>query len=137
MVKFFKRRKLFDEDADWVPQKGMQFKMKTEHHSFYPEGRKPTGEEPPQEEPPMGPPQEEPPREEPFRMKAEPPDRNYELPKKKIMKEPAKTQDKIKTDAEGMDRAYARGDLYGEGNKMYVARSHSRRDWFDDVTKIP
>ena len=29
MVKIFKRRKLFDEDADWVPQKGRAFKMKT------------------------------------------------------------------------------------------------------------
>ena len=28
MVKFYKRKKLFDEDADWVPQKGKQFKMK-------------------------------------------------------------------------------------------------------------
>ena len=37
-------------------------------------------------------------------MKAEPPDIKYELPKKKIVKEPAKKQDKIKTDAEGMDR---------------------------------
>ena len=29
MVKFFKRRKLFDDDADWVPQKRRAFKMKT------------------------------------------------------------------------------------------------------------
>ena len=29
MVKIFKRRKLFDDDADWVPQKGRAFKMKT------------------------------------------------------------------------------------------------------------
>ena len=28
MVKFFKRRKLFDEDADWVPAKGRSFTMK-------------------------------------------------------------------------------------------------------------
>ena len=28
MVKVYKRRKLFDDDADWVPQKGRQFKMK-------------------------------------------------------------------------------------------------------------
>ena len=28
MVKFFKRKR-FDEDADWVPQKGREFKMKT------------------------------------------------------------------------------------------------------------
>jgi hypothetical protein len=28
MVKYFKRKR-FDEDADWVPQKGREFKMKT------------------------------------------------------------------------------------------------------------
>ena len=28
MVNIFKRKKLFDEDADWVPQKGRAFKMK-------------------------------------------------------------------------------------------------------------
>ena len=27
MVKYFKRKR-FDEDADWVPQKGREFKMK-------------------------------------------------------------------------------------------------------------
>ena len=48
-----------------------------------------------------------------------------------------KEEPKIKTDAEGMDRAYAQGDVYGEGNKEYVARSHTLTDWFDDVTKIP
>ena len=36
-----------------------------------------------------------------------------------------------------MDRAYAQGDVYGEGNKEYVAGSHTARDWFDDFTKIP
>ena len=90
MVKIFKRRKLFDEDAEWVPQKGRAFKMKTKM-------------------------QKEEPKEEPKKEQ----------------------QDKIKTDAEGMDRAYAQGDVYGEGNKEYVAGSHTKRDWFDDVTKIP
>ena len=36
-----------------------------------------------------------------------------------------------------MDRAYAQGDVYSEGNKEYVAGSHTKRDWFDDFTKIP
>ena len=45
-------------------------------------------------------------------------------------------ENKIKTDAEGMDRAYAQGDVYGEGNKMYVAGSHTLRDWYDDASKI-
>ena len=29
MVKFYKKKKWFDEDADWIPQKGKEFKMKT------------------------------------------------------------------------------------------------------------
>ena len=36
-----------------------------------------------------------------------------------------------------MNRAYAQGDVYGEGNKEYVAGSHTATDWFDNVTKIP
>ena len=93
MVEFFKRRKLFDEDADWIPPKGRAFKMKTKMQ------KEETNEEP--------------------------------------KEETEQKQDKIKTDAEGMDRAYAQGDVYGEGNKEYVAGSHTARDWFDDFTKIP
>ena len=52
-------------------------------------------------------------------------------------KEPPREEPKIKTDAEGMDRAYEQGDVYGEGEKMFVAGSHTPTDWFDDVTKIP
>ena len=51
--------------------------------------------------------------------------------------EPPKEETKIKTDAEGMDRAYQQGDVYGEGEKMFVAGSHTPTDWFDDLTKIP
>ena len=121
MVKFFKRRKLFDEDADWVPQKGKAFKMKGTTQK----------EEPPREQPPK----EE--HKVPFRMKAEPPNIKYDLSEKEPKNEQERKQDKIKTDAEGMDRTYAQGDVYGEGNKMYVAGSHTGRDWFDDVTTIP
>ena len=64
MVKFFKRRKLFDDDADWVPQKGRSFKMKTKMQK----------EDVPREEQPK----EEQPKEDPFRMTAEPPDVKYE-----------------------------------------------------------
>ena len=71
----------------------------------------------------------------PFRMKAEPPNIKYDLPKKEAKQEPS--QGKIKTDAEGMDRAYAQGDTYIEDNKMFVAGSHTARDWWDDFTKIP
>jgi hypothetical protein len=115
MVKFFKRRKLFDDDADWAPQKGRAFKMKTKMQK----------EEVPREEQP---------KEDPFRMTAEPPDIKYDFKKKEPRE---KQQDKIKTDAEGMDRAYTQGDVYGEGNKEYVAGSHTFTDWFDDFTKIP
>ena len=134
MVKFFKRGKLFDEDADWVPQKGRAFKMKTKMQK----------EDAPREEQPT---------EDPFRMTAEPPDIKYERtpfrmkvgqPDTKYERTPkgwtveaVKKPDNIKTDAEGMDRAYAQGDVYGEGNKECVAGSHTMTDWFDDFTKIP
>jgi hypothetical protein len=59
MVNIFKRRKLFDDDADWVPQKGRAFKMKTKMQK----------EDAPREEQP---------KEDPFRMTAEPPDIKYE-----------------------------------------------------------
>ena len=78
MVKFFKIRKLFDEDADWVPQKGRAFKMKGTTQK----------EDPPKEEPP---PREEPPREAPFRMKAEPPNIKYDLSKNEPKHEPVLT----------------------------------------------
>ena len=126
MVKFFKRRKLFDEDADWLPQKGRAFKMKTKMQK-----EDVTREEQPREEQVLSQRVEDQrAKEEPFRMTAEPPDIKYDFKRK----EP---RDNIKTDAEGMDRAYAQGDVYGEGNKEYVAGSHTMTDWFDDFTKIP
>ena len=41
------------------------------------------------------------------------------------------------TDAEGLERAYAQGDTYTHGSTTYIAGSHTARDWWDDVTKIP
>ena len=41
------------------------------------------------------------------------------------------------TDAEGLERAYAQGDAYTHGTTTYIAGSHTARDWWDDVTKIP
>ena len=41
------------------------------------------------------------------------------------------------TDAEGLERAYAQGDAYTHGTTWYIAGSHTARDWWDDVTKIP
>ena len=37
----------------------------------------------------------------------------------------------------GLDRAYEQGDSYTRGDTMFVAGSHTARDWYDDVTKIP
>ena len=128
MVKIFKRRKLFDDEADWVPQKGRAFKMKTKM-------QKEQTKEEPKEDPYMK--YERTPKEAPFRMKVGQPNIKYERTPKVWTVEAEKKQDKIKTDAEGMDRAYAQGDVYGEGNKEYVAGSHTWTDWFDDVTKIP
>ena len=87
MVKIIgpRRKRWYDDEADWVPPKGRKFVMK--------------GQEPKPEEP--------------------------------------QAEDKIKTDAEGMDKAYAQGDAFGQDEKMFVAGSHTGRDWFDDVTKIP
>ena len=62
MIKLHKRRKLFDEDADWLPQKGKPFKMKTR-----------LKEEPPKEELP---------KETPLGMTMGPPNIKYErMPK--------------------------------------------------------
>ena len=82
-----KKRKIFDDEADWVPQKGREFTMKTSKAE----------------------------KEQPQQVQ----------------------EDKIKTDAEGEDRAYADGDTYVEDNKLYIAGSHTPTDWFDDFTKIP
>ena len=39
-------------------------------------------------------------------------------------------------DAEGLSKAYADGDTYVYGKTLYVAGSHTARDWYDDL-KIP
>ena len=41
------------------------------------------------------------------------------------------------TDAQGLERAYQHGDYYLHGDTMYITGSHTARDWYDDVTKIP
>ena len=41
------------------------------------------------------------------------------------------------TDSEGLRRAYAHGDYYIHGKTMFIAGSHTARDWFDDITKVP
>ncbi len=51
-------------------------------------------------------------------------------------KEPFLNYDQI-TDSEGLQRAYAQGDYYVHGRTMFIAGSHTARDWFDDFTKVP
>ena len=41
------------------------------------------------------------------------------------------------TDAVGLRRAYDQGDYYVHGKTMFIAGSHTKRDWYDDFTKIP
>ena len=41
------------------------------------------------------------------------------------------------SDAEGLRKAYAQGDYYIHGRTMFIAGSHTARDWFDDITKVP
>ncbi len=95
-----RRRKRFDEDADWLPAKGRAFHLKGKQEEVKGQATQGPGIYP------------------------------------RVARPKGQTKN-IKTDAEGMERAYAQGDVYGEGDKMYVAGSHTARDWFDDVTKIP
>ena len=41
------------------------------------------------------------------------------------------------TDSQGLENAYSHGDYYIHGKTMYIAGSHTAKDWYDDVTKIP
>jgi hypothetical protein len=40
-------------------------------------------------------------------------------------------------DRVGLDRAYQQGDSYTRNSTLFIAGSHTARDWYDDVTKIP
>ena len=107
-----KKKKWYDDDADLVPQKGRQFVMRK---------AKQETEEPEEETTKPS-------------QKTEEPEATPQASKE--AGEP-KTEQKIKNDAEGLSRAYAQDDVFGQDDKMYVAGSHTIRDWFDDVTKIP
>ena len=41
------------------------------------------------------------------------------------------------TDTQGLTRAYAQGDAYVHGNTLYISGSHTAKDFYDDVTKVP
>ncbi len=47
------------------------------------------------------------------------------------------TQAEPLEDREGLERCYQQGDSYVRHSSMFVAGSHTARDWYDDVTKIP
>jgi hypothetical protein len=87
-----KKRRLFDEDADWTPAKGRIFTMK--------KGKQ---------------------------KQTEDLDRDLS----------SALKGETITDKEGLERAYQQGDAYAYGDTLYIAGSHTARDWFDDVTKIP
>ena len=48
-----------------------------------------------------------------------------------------KTVKSIMNDKEGLKRAYQNGHYFIHGDTMYIAGSHTGRDWYDDFTKIP
>ena len=91
MVKFYKRKKRFDEDADWIPQKGREFKMKT--------GTEPKGKQ--TDKPGPGPEPEDKQTDKP-----EPPPQPQPQPQPQPANTPQNAQ-KLYTDAEGLDMAYA------------------------------
>ena len=41
------------------------------------------------------------------------------------------------SEAEGLEKAYAHDDYFIHGKTMYIAGSHTSKDWYDDVTKVP
>ncbi len=40
------------------------------------------------------------------------------------------------TDAQGLDKAYQRGNVFANNNKLYVFGNHTPRDWFGGFTKL-
>ena len=41
------------------------------------------------------------------------------------------------TDATGIGRAMSNGNTHVIGNTIYIAGSNTKRDWYDNITKIP
>ena len=54
-----------------------------------------------------------------------------------VKPKPQRTIQSIITDKDGLERAYQSGDYFIHGDTMYVAGSHTAKDWYDDFTKIP
>lgn len=41
------------------------------------------------------------------------------------------------SDSEGLDKAYSHGDYFFNNKTLYIAGSHTAKDWYDDFTKVP
>lgn len=61
---------------------------------------------------------------------------DYQFGKQVEPRRSATLRSKI-SDAEGLRRSYKQGDYHIENNTMYVAGSHTAKDWWDDITKVP
>ena len=48
-----------------------------------------------------------------------------------------KTVKSVITDKEGLKRAHQQGDYFIHGDTLYVAGSHTGKNWYGDFTKIP
>ena len=74
----------------------------------------------------------------PFKLKARMPTPNAPsvLDDGKAVKSDPLKGDAI-TYAQGLERAYEQGDAYAKGKSLFIAGSHTAKDWFDDFTKIP
>jgi len=107
MVKFYgpMRRKIFDDDADWLPPRNRKFVLKNPVLTST--------------------------VADSLALTSDASKSQEEAVKPKI------ETNTIKNDAEGLSRAYDQGDVFGQDDKMFIAGSHTARDWFDDVTKIP
>ncbi len=72
-------------------------------------------------------------RNRPFKLKERAP-----IETEKLKEEaPSPAAGEAIRDDEGLQRAYEQGDAYPHGDTLYIAGSHTAKDWYDDVTKIP
>ncbi len=110
------KRRLFDEDADWVPAKGRIFTMKkqtTRRQEQSDNEQQKTGGYSPRT--PMAP-----------TLKVSfTKDLSSALAGAPI------------TDKTGLENAYSQGDTYAYGDTLYIAGTHNLQDVFDDVSKVP
>ncbi len=116
----FRKKRLFDEDADWVPTRGRAFVMK---------GSAEEASEPDRQDDPKPIKQEDP---KPTRQE----DPKPNITQSEDSRDLTGRISEVYTDAEGLDKAYQQGDIFQNNNTLNIAGSHTARDWFDDFTKI-